>query len=79
MTALNTQHLRYYPEKPKQVYLYGTCLADTLYPDSGIDAITLLEQQGIEVTHKNIDSEQGPASFSFVDPDGNAILIDQHR
>jgi catechol 2,3-dioxygenase-like lactoylglutathione lyase family enzyme len=36
-------------------------------------------QQGIEVTHKSVDSEQGPASFSFVDPDGNAILIDQHR
>ncbi|MGB1261339.1 MAG: VOC family protein [Cognaticolwellia sp.] len=38
-----------------------------------------VEQQGIEVTHKNIEGEQGPASFSFVDPDGNAILIDQHR
>lgn len=24
------------------------------------------------------DSSSGPASFSLVDPDGNAILIDQH-
>lgn len=49
MTIINSQHLRHYPSKPKQVYLYGTCLADTLFPDSGIDAITFLEQQGIEV------------------------------
>lgn len=25
------------------------------------------------------DSESGPASFTLTDPDGNAILIDQHR
>lgn len=43
------------------------------------ELLAQVEQQGIEVTHKTIDGEQGPASFSFVDPDGNAILIDQHR
>tara|TARA_R110000744_G_scaffold19608_1_gene51660 strand:- start:2363 stop:2734 length:372 start_codon:yes stop_codon:yes gene_type:complete len=37
------------------------------------------EQHGIEITDKNVEGEQGPGSFSFVDPDGNAILIDQHR
>jgi len=41
--------------------------------------IAKVEQQGIEITSKNITSEQGPGSFSFLDPDGNAILIDQHR
>lgn len=51
MQALNTQHLRNYPSKPKQVYLFGTCLADTLFPDSGIDAIEFLEQQGITVIY----------------------------
>lgn len=25
------------------------------------------------------DSDSGPASFSIVDPDGNPILVDQHR
>ncbi|WP_394172183.1 (Fe-S)-binding protein [Thalassotalea litorea] len=49
MIELNSQHLRHYPNKPKQVYLYGTCLADVLFPDSGIDAIEFLEQQGIDV------------------------------
>jgi len=38
-----------------------------------------LEQHGIEVTHKNMLDKRGPASFSFLDPDGNVILIDQHR
>ncbi|RDV25455.1 (Fe-S)-binding protein [Alteromonas aestuariivivens] len=49
MAILNSQHLRDYPARPDKVYLYGTCLADTLFPESGMDAITLLEQQGIEV------------------------------
>lgn len=49
MSVLNSQHLRLYPKKPKQVYLYGTCLVDSLFPDSGIDAIDLLESYDIEV------------------------------
>ncbi len=43
------------------------------------ELLAKVEQRGITVTHKNIDGDQGPASFSFLDPDGNAILIDQHR
>lgn len=43
------------------------------------DLLSEVEHYGIEVTQKTIEGEQGPASFSFVDPDGNAILIDQHR
>lgn len=49
MTTINTQHLRYYPKKPAEVYLYGTCIVDSFFPNSGIDAITLLENQGIKV------------------------------
>lgn len=36
------------------------------------------EAQGVEITHKSITSDTGPSSFSIKDPDGNAILIDQH-
>ncbi|WP_068544699.1 VOC family protein [Thalassotalea crassostreae] len=36
------------------------------------------EQQGIEIAHQSINSENGPASFSIKDPDGNMILFDQH-
>ena len=34
---------------PDRVFFFGTCLIDTFYPQAGIDAITLLAQQGIEV------------------------------
>ncbi|WDE08475.1 VOC family protein [Thalassomonas viridans] len=37
-----------------------------------------LTSQGIEVVHDGMKGESGPSSFSIVDPDGNAILIDQH-
>ena len=33
---------------------------------------------GIEIMHEQ-GEETGPASFVVVDPDGNPILIDQHR
>jgi catechol 2,3-dioxygenase-like lactoylglutathione lyase family enzyme len=36
------------------------------------------EAQGINIIQKSINGESGPSSFSFKDPDGNAILIDQH-
>lgn len=37
-----------------------------------------LKAAGVEFTDANINSESGPAHISLVDPDGNAILIDQH-
>ena len=38
-----------------------------------------LEGHGIEIRDDSTeDSTSGPASFAIVDPDGNAILIDQH-
>ncbi|MGF1750132.1 MULTISPECIES: (Fe-S)-binding protein [Vibrio] len=41
--------MRIYPSRPTKVYLYATCLVDVFDPDAGLDAITLLEQQGIDV------------------------------
>ena len=38
-----------------------------------------LEEAGIELATKQLDGEEGPASFAVMDPDGNAILVDQHR
>ena len=38
-----------------------------------------LKQSGIEIINEADDSTTGPASFTVVDPDGNPILIDQHR
>lgn len=41
--------VKLYPPKPDKVYLFGTCLIDLLYPEAGMDAIRLLEREGIEV------------------------------
>ena len=38
-----------------------------------------LKNGGIAIGSKSEFNEQGPASFSVKDPDGNTILFDQHR
>jgi len=38
-----------------------------------------LRQSGVEIIDEADESTTGPASFTVVDPDGNPILIDQHR
>ena len=34
---------------------------------------------GVAISDANIANDAGPGHISLVDPDGNAILIDQHR
>lgn len=38
-----------------------------------------MEESGMTLIQKNLEGEDGPGSFVIVDPDGNPILIDQHR
>ena len=38
-----------------------------------------LTSEGIEVIYEADESGKGPASIMLKDPDGNQILIDQHR
>ncbi len=38
-----------------------------------------LRAKGIELTSEADEGTTGPASFTLLDPDGNAILFDQHR
>lgn len=38
-----------------------------------------LKTQGIEIHNEADETTSGPASFAIIDPDGNPILIDQHR
>ena len=38
-----------------------------------------LKNSGIEFLTEADEASQGPASFLIADPDGNPILIDQHR
>jgi catechol-2,3-dioxygenase len=38
-----------------------------------------LQQSGIKLTSQAAATTSGPASITLTDPDGNMILIDQHR
>jgi len=39
-----------------------------------------LVDSGLELTQEtNFENDSGPASFLVIDPDGNPILVDQHR
>lgn len=38
-----------------------------------------LAEAGIELTTRELPAGGGPAHIALVDPDGNPILIDQHR
>lgn len=38
-----------------------------------------LESEGLELTTRSIAGESGPGHIVVLDPDGNPVLIDQHR
>lgn len=38
-----------------------------------------LKAQGVELQQEANETTTGPASFIAVDPDGNPVLVDQHR
>ncbi len=38
-----------------------------------------LHAQGVEMDQVTLPEDGGPGSFVVVDPDGNPVLIDQHR
>lgn len=38
-----------------------------------------LRAAGIEFTEASLPGEAGPGHVAFLDPDGNPVLIDQHR
>jgi L-lactate dehydrogenase complex protein LldE len=40
---------RPYPPKPAEVYFFGTCLVDLLYPEAGLAAVELIEREGVRV------------------------------
>lgn len=38
-----------------------------------------LKEQGIKMSSEADETSTGPGSFTIEDPDGNTILVDQHR
>lgn len=43
------------------------------------DVHAKLTAQGVETTQVTLPDGGGPGSFVVIDPDGNPVLIDQHR
>lgn len=39
----------------------------------------VLKQKGIKLESEADENTKGPASFMVLDPDGNLVLVDQHR
>lgn len=56
---------REYPQhKPAKVYLFGTCVVDLFYPEAGMDAIRLLEREGIRVEYPQGQSCCGQPAYT---------------
>jgi L-lactate dehydrogenase complex protein LldE len=53
-----------YPDKPKEVYFFGTCLIDMLYPEAGLAAVELLEQEGVRVIYPQDQTCCGQPPFN---------------
>ena len=58
------QPARSYPPRPTAVYFYATCLVDMFVPEAGLDAITLLEREGIRVIFPSNQTCCGQPAFS---------------
>lgn len=55
---------RSYPAKPTDVYLFGTCVIDLFFPEAGLDAIRLLEREGIRVHFPQAQSCCGQPAYT---------------
>lgn len=56
---------RTYPTaKPARVYLFGTCVVDIFFPSAGLDAIRLLEREGITVNYPQGQSCCGQPAYT---------------
>ena len=56
---------RHYPaHKPRKVYLFGTCVVDLFFPEAGMDAIHLIEREGIDVDYPQGQSCCGQPAYT---------------
>ena len=57
------------PERPTDIYFFATCVVDQFFPGAGLDAITLLEHQGIRVHFPEEQTCCGQPAYSSGFPD----------
>ena len=55
---------RVYPDKPEAVTLFGTCVVDLFFPEAGLDAIRLLEREGVRVDYPQQQSCCGQPAWT---------------
>ena len=55
---------RHYPDKPAEVTLFGTCVMDLFFPEAGLDAIRLLEREGLKVHYPQAQSCCGQPAWT---------------
>ncbi|AOZ08348.1 (Fe-S)-binding protein [Cupriavidus malaysiensis] len=60
---------RQYPAAPAQVYLFATCLVDLFVPQAGLDAVRLLEREGLTVHYPRQQSCCGQPAYSSGNPE----------
>lgn len=58
-----------YPPRPERAYLFGTCLIDMSYPDTGLAAIRLLKRAGVRVVFPPDQSCCGQPAYNSGFPD----------
>ena len=60
---------RQYPAAPRDVYLFATCLVDLFVPQAGLDAVKLLEREGLTVHFPRAQSCCGQPAYSSGNPE----------
>ncbi len=55
---------RPYPPKPAEVYFFGTCLVDLIYPEAGLAAVELIEREGVRVIYPQGQTCCGQPAFN---------------
>ena len=65
---------RAYPPKPLQVYLFGTCLVDLFVPEAGLDAVHLLEREGLRVHFPPQQSCCGQPAYTSGNPESARVV-----
>jgi L-lactate dehydrogenase complex protein LldE len=69
---------RSYPTAPSQVYLFGTCVIDLFMPEAGLDAVRLLEREGLTVHFPRGQSCCGQPAYSSGNPvEARAVALAQ--
>lgn len=68
---------RHYPKPPadRQVYLFGTCVIDLFMPEAGLDAVRLLEREGLTVHFPGGQSCCGQPAYSSGNPEQARAVV----